>query len=148
MGYTITIGELQIDKSPDDGLDCCCLRFDAKPVNHPDAPAYGEPTDYMNSRWPSYSVWSDFMKAVGLYSVFFTERGHLIGDNPGVRLVTKDLADRVGEALADFKLENPLAKPVMDEGDINSGWLCRLIWLDYWLRWSLENCETPVIANS
>jgi hypothetical protein len=25
--------------------------------------------------------------------------------------------------------------------------LARLIWLDWWMRWALENCETPAIEN-
>lgn len=148
MGYTITIGELEVTKSPDDGLDCDCIRFDAKGVMIADSPAFGEPTDYTNSRWPSYSVWSSFMKAVGIYDVFFDGRGHLIGGHPGVRLVTRELSDFVNGALVKYRAENPSVHPLLNEGSESAGWLCRLIWLDYWLNWALENCETPVIANS
>ena len=26
--------------------------------------------------------------------------------------------------------------------------LARLIWLEFWMRWALKNCETPAIENS
>ena len=149
MGYTITIGDLEIGKSPEDAMECSGITLDAKGVRHDDAPAFGEPTDYTNSRWPSYSVWSDFMMATGLYDLFFTERGHLIGGHPGVRLITKPMVDRVGKALSNWRANHPEASAQLgDEVSEADAWLCRLIWLDYWLRWSLENCDTPVIANS
>lgn len=147
MGYTITIGQLKIEKSPDDGLDCRCICFGAEGVHHDDAPAFGEPTDHENQRWPSYSAWSDFLKGVGLYDIFYYNSGHLIGGHPGVRLVTEELTAAVSNALISFSEKNPGVKTEFGE-DVRSGWMCRLVWLDYWLRWSLKNCETPVIANS
>lgn len=148
MGYTITIGQLRVEKEPDDGLDCSCIRFSAELAHHEGAPAFGEPTDKENQRWPSYCVWAEFMRDTGLYDIFFYESGHLIGGHPGVRLVTKDLVAAVSLALKQFKSKHPHIEPVMREGQIESAWLCRLIWLDYWLRWSFDSCETPVIANS
>lgn len=145
MGYAITIGELDVRKYPENGLDSDCIRFDAVGVKVSDSPAFGEPTDFTNSRWPMYSTWSDFLQAVGLYGVFFDEQGHLIGGHPGVRLVTQELADRVSQALDDYRAMHPSAIEQMEGGD---GWLCRLVWLSYWLRWALANCDTPVIANS
>lgn len=117
MGYTITIGQLEIRKEPEDGLDCACISFGAEGVYHDNAPAFGEPTDHENQRWPSYSSWSDFLQNAGLYDIFFYDSGH------------------------------PTAKASFDDG-IPGGTLCRLTWLQYWVSWSLENCETPVIANS
>jgi hypothetical protein len=87
------------------------------------------------------------MRGAGLYDVFFDDRGHLIGGHPGVRLVTQEMVDRTALALAGFKAKNPGLVPAYGD-EIKGGTLCRLIWLDYWLRWSLENCTTPVIANS
>lgn len=148
MGYTITIGELETQAYPNDGLDCSCIRFDATGVRHDAAPAFGEPTDYTNSRWPSYGVWHEFMRSVGLGDVFFTEDGHLIGGHPGVRLVTREMVEAVASALAAYRAKHPALQAVLSDNDKDSGWLCRLIWLDYWLRWSIDNCKTPVIANS
>ena len=148
MGYTITIGQLKVEKEPDDGLDCSCIRFSAELAHHENAPAFGEPTDRENQRWPSYGVWSDFMRATGLYDVFFYESGHLIGGHPGIRLVTRELVDVVSAALIAYREAKPDARPDLNDGQLSSSWLCRLIWLDYWLRWSFESCETPVIVNS
>lgn len=146
MGYTITIGELEVTKSPEDGLDSVCIGFDAKGARHDGAPAYGEPTDYTNSRWPSYGVWSNALARFGLKDVFFCE-GHLIGGHPGVRLVTPELAGAVSAALAAYRVRFPEAKAEMDVDD-ESADMARITWLDYWLTWALANCETPVIANS
>lgn len=146
MGYTITIGELEVNKSPDDGLDCDCISFSAVGVKHDDAPAFGEPTDRTNSRWPSYSAWVGAMRDAGLEDVFF-DRGNLIGGHPGVRLVTQELVNVVSAALAEWKADHPESVAAF-EGENADNVLCRLIWLDYWLKWALANCETPVIANS
>lgn len=148
MGYTITIGELEVEKQPEDAMECSGLNFDAKGERHENAPAFGEPTDYTNSRWPSYSVWRAFMTAVGLYELFYDE-GHLIGGHPGVRLVTKPMAEKVSRALSAYRVLHPDAIAELREGaPEESGWLCRLIWLEYWITWAVDNCETPVIANS
>lgn len=148
MGYTITIGQLEVCKSPDDGLDCSCLTFSAEGVNHENAPAFGEPTDYTNERWPSYTGWSDFLIDAGLYEVFFYDNGHLIGGHPGIRLVTREMKVRVDTALEAFQKENPGLEAKFVEGTRAGGTLCRLTWLKYWIDWAIDNCETPVIANS
>lgn len=145
MGYRITIGELEIEKCPDDGLDSDCIMFRAKGVHHAEAPAFGDPTDYTNSRWPSYTAWAEFARITNLYEVLFCD-GTLLGGHPGVRLVTKDLVERVSGELAAMRIRFPELTP--EYGTDEGAALCRLIWLDYWLRWSLENCDTPVIANS
>lgn len=146
MGYSITIGELEIEKHEDDGLDCSCISFGAKGVRDDNAPAFGEPTDFTNSRWPSYSAWSDCLRDLGLYDLFYCD-GHLIGGHPGVRLVTANLVKEVNSRIDEFKRKNPKATPVYDGSDLN-GSLCRGEWLVYWLNWAIKNCKNPVIANS
>lgn len=157
MGYNITIGELEISKEPDDGLDCPCLYFHAKGTRRDDAPAFGEPTDYTNQRWPGYDSWSDVLSHADMYDLFF-EDGRLIGGHPGVRLVTPELVTVVGVRKADFERRYPHVVATygdppshMEEDPSNppeNETYCRVVWLDYWLRWALENCETPVIANT
>lgn len=147
MGYTITIGELEVVPAPDDGIDSDCILFSAVGVTLVDAPAFGEPTDNTNSRWPSYSAWADTMRDTGLYDVFYHDSGTLIGNHPGVRLVTSELVARVELALSSYRISHPQAAQSFDDTDESAN-LCRLIWLDYWLRWSFTNCKTPVIANS
>lgn len=157
MGYTITIGELEVEKNPEDGLDSDCISFGAKGQNLDDAPAFGEPTDYTNSRWPSYTSWSGALEDAGMYDLFFCE-GHLIGGHPGIRLITKELVEAVAERKAEFERRHPNVKatygnvsgPFESDADNpgENGVYCRIVWLDYWLKWAYENCETPVIANS
>lgn len=146
MGYTITIGELEVHKNPDDGIESDCISFSAAHEFHKGAPAFGEPTDFTNSRWPSYTAWSGALRDAGLESVFFSD-GHLIGGHPGVRLVTKELVSEVDAALQAWKVSHPASVATFN-GENADNVLCRLIWLDYWLKWAFANCETPVIANS
>ena len=148
MGYSITIGELSVEKHPDDGLDCSCIGFDAKGVRLDDAPAFGEPTDFTNSRWPSYCGWADSLQECGLHDLFFCE-GHLIGGHPGIRLVTKALVDEVNARMAKLESENPtVIASYEDKSNGLNAFYCRAFWLRFWLNWAIENCENPVIANS
>lgn len=147
MGYSITIGELHVDKYPDDGIESDCISFSAKGVHHESAPAFGEPTDFTNSRWPSYSAWSNFLEYAGLYDAFFCN-GRLIGGHPGVRLVTKDMLELIQQSKLRMESANPPPVATMENYTEKNGYYCRIIWLEYWCKWALENCETPVIANS
>jgi len=61
MGYTLRIGELG-----DDG--------EVETVRHDDAPAFDEPTDYTNDRWPSYTAWWGFVRACGLDALKETKK--------------------------------------------------------------------------
>lgn len=157
MGYSITIGELKIEKEPEDGLDCSCIGFSAKGERHDNAPAFGEPTDFSNSRWPSYSVWSDNLKSAGLYDLFFDE-GHLIGGHPGIRLITAEFIAEFDKRKKAFEGKHPdviatygEVKNCFEVDESNpscNSTYCRVVWLDYWLKWAFDNCETPVINNT
>lgn len=148
MGYTITIGQLKVQKNPDDGLGCSCIGFDAECERLDNAPAFGEPTDYTNSRWPSYSGWSDSLKECGLYDLFFFE-GCLIGGHPGVRLITRHLVDEVNARLAILESKNQnIVASYKDKSNKLNSFYCRAVWLRFWLNWAIDNCDTPVIANS
>lgn len=144
MGYTITIGELRVDADPSVGTDEDGIWMTADGVTNEDAPAFGEPTDHSNSRWPSYSAWADTMRDVGLYEHFFYG-GTLLGGHPGVRLVTPALVSVVSTALDTYRYSHDESPAFGTNVGAN---LCRLIWLDYWMRWAISNCKVPVIANS
>jgi hypothetical protein len=159
MGYTIIIGELKVEKHKDDGTDSDCLSFTAEVVRLEKAPAFGEPTDHTNTRWPSYTAWSNAMRGLGLYDLFYNENGHLIGGQSGVRLVTEDLFDEFKTRLRLFEISNPnvtatygntencLLYPDKNNPEVNA-WYVRGVWLEFWMEWALKNCETPVIAVS
>lgn len=148
MGYSITIGELLIETYPEEAMECSGLRFSAKSEWHDSAPAYGEPTDFTNDRWPSYSAWFDFAERSGVRELLFDSGGNLIGGHPGVRLITKDMLDAVVAARLKMESNPHPPQPTMENYTAENGAYCRLLWLEYWMQWSLENCKTPVIANS
>lgn len=147
MGYSITIGELSVDTSPEDGLESSCIFFSAKSVSIEGSPAFGEPTDGTNMRWPSYSAWYKFMDYVGLKDIFY-HSGNLIGGHPGVRLVTTELLQRVQIAKTQMEMMTPPPVATMENYTEKNGYYCRLIWLEYWCTWAINNCKVPVIANS
>lgn len=151
MGYTIKIGEASFYKDSDYSY----IDITAKPEKHDGAPAFGEPTDFTNQRWPSYTVWAEFLKATGLYDLFTDEDRGLMRKHPGTALLTKQHQETIRDALNKWKEKgtNPGFSETFDgkivEGQENSDpMLARLIWLDYWVTWAVENCENPVITNS
>lgn len=154
MGYTFTIGNAvpEFDKSDFPYLSA---RWTVKNASHPDAPTFpgDEMTGNGNARSPSYTVWSDFCRSVGLYDLFYDERGRLHASHPGCVGIDKDFADAVSAALAKYKSRATLPPGFESdwayEGPANYDYhLARLIWLDWWCRWAVENCETPAIENT
>lgn len=158
MGYSITIGELEIDFESEERYIC----LSAKAENHENAPAFGEPTDFTNQRWPSYSAWHNFLNSVGLADIFYDENGHALGGHPGAVPINATIVEQVRQALDYRRLSNGGREPgfsvkliqvdgkfqEVDDGTNKDYDLARLIWLDYWCRWAVENCGRPVIANS
>jgi len=164
MGYNLIIG--QSDISIDDEQ----VSMGASTVMLDNAPAYGEPTDYLNQRWPSYVAWGETMKALGLYDVMFngveSGRKALISEHPGICLITKDHVEIVEAKIAAYKILHPthFAKFPLLKADVPlsffhtsdnyvddpryDGNLCRGEWLAFWLRWAFENCSKPVFVNS
>ncbi len=69
MGYTLKIGELESYAS-DEGLESRIIN-NVQYQKNENAPAFGEPTDHENSRWPSYTSWSKSMHFIGLSDLFF-----------------------------------------------------------------------------
>jgi len=148
MGYTLVIGEAEINFDNDDGLESSCS-LTARSERHDNAPAFGEPTDFTNERWPSYSAWSNFCAETGLEDVFYHNGGgHLRGGHPGCIPVEIEMQKRVRSALEAYKAAHPKAEATYERESKIEGHLCRLVWLDYWVSWALENCERPVFANS
>lgn len=164
MGYTLKIGELDIEFDQDE--DYPAIFLSAKLVSHPDAPAYGEPTDYENQRWPSYTSWSEFCKKAEIYNLFFGEDDRedaLLAAHPGCVPLTERHRRDVNEALDKWKKKYPSAVPTYgkkcpegenpffwtDESNPEeNGQMCRLVWLHYWVNWALDNCERPVFSNT
>jgi hypothetical protein len=149
MGYDLTIGELKIDINYY-GLESY-ISLSVEGCKLDNAPAYGEPTDYTNSRWPSYTSWGDAMDFLGLKDLM----NYLIAKHPGCVPLTVDHKKVIDEAHAKFYAKYPNAKAgyAPNENDDESwpeenGYATRLEWLKFWVDWALENCKVPVFANS
>lgn len=161
MGYTFKIGNAVPEFSKEDGY----LRAEwvVQPITHADAPTF--PNDGMtgngNDRSTSYSVWADFCRATGIYGVFYDERGHLHAGHPGCVMLKRSDLERVKEAREAWQKTSTLPPgfegwPVYnnetgethtpDEGKYDA-YLARLLWLEWWMAWALDNCETPAIEN-
>lgn len=161
MGYSLTIGELEVQYSREheDNPYVCCS---AKSEKHDAAPAFGEPTDHTSERWPSYGGWHDFAEFVGLEKLFFgrDERDDaLIANHPGCVPLTETHRREVNAAFEAFKIRYPNAVPTYGEKQERSwqtdpnnpeenAYMCRLVWLHYWVNWAIDNCERPVFENS
>jgi len=151
MGYTFTIGNAVPHHSTED-FPYLSARWEVEPMEHPDAPDL--PNDFSgkhNERSPSYSVWSDFLKEVGLYDLLMSECGFPIGGHPGCSGLTREMADRISEARRKFE-EKAVLPPGFEPFDHTGPAKCdytlaRLIWLDWWVRWAVDNCKTPAISN-
>lgn len=115
MGYNLSIGEAEIDWYED------CVGIVCPLVTLPNAPAYGDPIDYQNQRWPSYIVWADCMRQLDLMDVMFNKRnggkgyferdgksrGPLIEEHPGAVPVTKEHVEEVEARLAAYRAKHP-----------------------------------------
>jgi hypothetical protein len=126
----------------------------------PEAPAFpNDPlSQRVNHRHPSYAGWDDWCTAVGLQALFFDREEGLMREHPGTFPLTEDHAIVVEIALDRYHKAHPDAVPRFDRFDPETGRtevasteadrnLARLIWLDFWVRWALDNCERPVIHN-
>jgi hypothetical protein len=172
MGYTIKIGNAKPVFSKED-FPYLSANWEVEDIELPEAPAFpNDINNHKNERWPSYTVWDNFCKEVGLYKLFYgkyrrDEYGNEVeydglftkSSHPGCIGITKEDADFVTEALNKYK-ENATLPPGF-EGDEH--WhdcdkagckpnydyqLARLIWLEWWMQWAVKNCETPAIENS
>lgn len=152
MGYSLTIGEAVMEAIPGDEWGDGYLHISVEEVTHDEAPAFGEPTDHRNTRWPSYSSWSQFAEFTGLEDVLLDPESNdnIRGGHPGHFLLTQAFKDDVDIAMERFMKMYPDAIASYDNYEERpyDGELCRLTWLKYWVDWALENCQIPIFANT
>lgn len=152
MGYTITIGNAIPKFSKD--YNELWARWCVESASLDNAPTFvnDEMTGNSNERSPSYSGWSDFCDAVGLGDLFFDDHNGLFANHPGCKILTQEHLDTVQAALIKYQASTD-KKPGfygwngVDTGEYDAH-LARIIWLEWWMRWSLANCETPAIENT
>lgn len=170
MGYDIYIGEAEVVRPQDDG-EGTELRMRVRPCTHPDAPEFpgDEMTGKSNGRHPSYSNWAQFCRETGLYALFYGPSKEerylgLLGSHPGCFMLTQCHLDAVRAAIGNWRATHPTKPPGWDpcpEGaslDERLRWMCResvghdpvlarLLWLEWWMRFAIQNCKVPAIYN-
>lgn len=172
MGYNIAIGEACFDGDRDEAY----LRVWVEGEAHEEAPTF--PNDTLtgnsNSRSPGYSAWTNFCRDVGLYGMFYGRDGRrdpYMEPDPDSHREAPVLAEHPGFAAINqadvLAVKRALDEHIAKYGELTPGFRtwdereedappdamqcaqrARLIWLDYWCRWAVENCKWPIIANS
>lgn len=144
MSYDIYIGNAVIKEWGDDGE----LVAAVESMKLEQAPSfnYDVLSQHTNERHPGYSQWDDFCNSAGLHDLFFNQVTGLMRQHPGTFKITYDHYGKIASALKHWKEVHPEAQPRMDSTDVD-GILARLLWLEWWTDWALENCKTPAIHN-
>ena len=144
MGYSMVIGNAGVSKQ---GI----LRssFTVVERTHPDAPLFAgdETTGQSNTRLPSYSGWRQFCQATGLFELFYHKKLGLLREHPGCFGFSTEHLAVVEQALTSWQVRYPEAVPQFDDEPKN-GHLARLLWLVWWMRYSLEHDRFPSVSNS
>lgn len=158
MSYSIYIGNAVPHFEKDD--DYLLAEWRVQLASHPDAPTFPHDTltGNSNSRHPSYSGWANFCDAAGLADLFRDKYTGLMREHPGCQLLKESHYHVVKEALDRWKASSDKPPGFADDKIVDGKWtlvdkdkydpiLARLIWLEWWMRWALDNCETPAIFN-
>lgn len=147
MGYYIAIGNAVPEFSKEDGYLYSGWRVEK--TSNENAPTFigDEATGNRNIRMPSYTGWSEFCDKVGLYDLFFDQFEGLFRQHPGCVMITQEHYQTVADALEKYQ-KNARRPPGFDHFGNYDYNLARLMWLEYWMKLALENCETPAIYNS
>lgn len=155
MSYNIKIGNAKpYFEKDEDELYATWEVEDQSLENAPNFP--NDPTGTSNERSPAYSVWRDFADWCGLYDLLLGMDG-LMYNHPGCKPLKKEHYEQI-KAVLEKKKGIVVGEPgfqklaeeegSMDEYGIDQSHLARLIWLEFWVNWALENCETPAIWNN
>ncbi len=154
MGYTFTIGNA-VPVHSKEYFPELSASWEVESATSDQSPSFqnDELTGNSNSRSPSYTAWADFCRTVGLYEFFYTPDGHLFAGHPGCLGITQEDAALVTAALHRYQAHAVLPPGFEGWGDYTGpprydAHLARLLWLEWWMRWAVENCETPAIQNT
>lgn len=138
MGYDIRIGRrLQREDGTSFVADEIVMEAPAFPGDDSCA--------YANKRSPSYSAWQRFCETTGLHRLFFDADTGLLANHPGIVDITPAHLAEVRRAVDRYRRPRPGVEPGYG-GSLDYD-LARLLWLDWWMRWAVENCESPAIQN-
>lgn len=148
MGYSIYIGEAKagIDFYEDEVY----VYPDVEIVELENAPSLpnDDLTGKSNYRAPSYTTWSNFTKEADLYNMFFDKSEGLMREHPGCFIINKEHLNKIKDSIKKRKSMSNLppgfegfnykSNESFDVGKYDST-LARLLWLEFWFEWALEN---------
>lgn len=137
MAYSLRIGNKTHFEEPDDPED---NRWGVADVELPEAPLFDDDglTGRSNFRSPSNRGWHDFKRAVGLERLFNALMG---GDPQSCVPLKSEHLNAVRDAIKNWKAAHPNTKPGFADGQDYQ--LARLLWLEWWMNWALNNCPEP-----
>ena len=144
MGFSITIGHAEEIATGDSEVPSY---FGVRALERDDAPTFDldEHTGRTNRREVSYVAWDRFCRRVGLQRLFFHPQSGLMREHPGCAPITLEHVAIVEGAIEVWRESHPNARPGWGDGQDEN--LARLLWLASWMRWALESCERPALAN-
>jgi hypothetical protein len=147
MGYYIAIGNAVPEFSKEDGE--LYSGWNVEKISNENAPTFigDEVTGNRNIRMPSYTGWGEFCDKVGLSELFYAQYSGLFRQHPGCVMINQEIYQKVANALEEYQKHAKRPPGYDDFGNYDYD-LARLMWLEYWMKWALENCETPAIYNS
>ena len=147
MGVTIKIGDLKIIPKDDDPEDEY-IRFMVDQLTHEGHPNYPAIMARRNKHDFTYGDWSSFLSSVGLSDVFMNDSVYFKGGHPGGLKITQMILDRIDQALANLKADNPdyVLRAVLSSNDLDIEFHA-LTWLHYWCHYAFDNAPYPVIIN-
>lgn len=152
MGYDIRIGNAVPFHSKEYGE--LYAKWTVQRDSHAFAPTFlnDEMTGSSNCRSPSYGAWAEFSRKMGLYDFFYDDTEGLLRQHPGCQMITQEHLDQVQAALIRYQGSTDKKPGFYGWDDLDTGeydgHLARIIWLEWWMRWALANCETPAIENT
>lgn len=144
MSYSIYIGEACLEASETE----LTAEWIVKQEEEPDAPTCpgDDMTGRSNYRAPGTLPWINTISLAGLDDLFFQTDHGLMRDERRISHLTEAHYQEIHAALEHWQKCHPHATPrfgleVADEDAV----LARLIWLDWWVRWALNNCVHPAL---
>lgn len=178
MGYSITLGEARIGYYPEDeymkieaeGM----VHDDAPDLGRGDISGK---SNQRHPSYTAFKKWCDETGLLEVFyetDDYKTEQRRMMGwedpvywqikgGHPGATPITRDMYKKVKSALTKYRKKHPNA--IMPSPENTEGFgpnalmtgegmehldytLGRLVWFEFWMRWALENCKHPIIANS
>jgi len=182
MGYSFTIGKKVTDEDyykdlvkelieeenytkEEAEVEASRIAVKALEEEHSKAPAFGEPTDNMNERWPSYSAWSYMIEMTELERLLLNGN-EVKGGHPGYFKITAEWLEELLFMIKRFKKRYPDCIASYDESlethsvkiqskrdreiTISVNFLlCRLEWMEYWCVYAFEKYgEEAIFQNT